>query len=77
MARALSEGDPAVVRALLDAGGRLDYGRANGYDALIEAREIRVSGGKIAAPIDGEEAHVENERRLVLDLDRLAWRFAM
>jgi ankyrin repeat protein len=37
MASALNEGDPAVIRALLDAGGRLDYGRANGYDALLDA----------------------------------------
>jgi ankyrin repeat protein len=43
---------------------------------LSAAREVRVSGGKIAALVDGEETHAENKRRFVLDLDRLAWRIA-
>ena len=43
---------------------------------LIASRKIRVTGGKVATLIDGEEVHTDNERRFVLDLDRLAWRFA-
>jgi hypothetical protein len=44
---------------------------------LSAAREIWMSDGKIAALIDGKEVHAENERRFVLELDRLTWRVAM
>ena len=41
---------------------------------LSGAEEIRVSGGKIAMLIGGEETHTDNTRCFALDIGRLIWR---
>jgi ankyrin repeat protein len=82
LVQAVSRGDPDAVRALLNAGARLDYTRADGYDALIDAvhgrdvqrdprlielLELLVANG---APLNGISSYQESGLRVLSRLGR-------